>query len=53
MKVWHIDTHMPKSKATEEHQHNHQADLAAKVSKVDTNCDQDLDWKHPGELFLA
>ncbi|XP_067999348.1 uncharacterized protein [Melanerpes formicivorus] len=46
-KVRHIDAHIPKSRATEEHKHNHQADLAAKISQID------LDWEHKGELFLA
>ena len=49
MKVHHVDTHIPKSRATEEHQNNQQADQAAKikVSQVD------LDWQHKGEQFMA
>ena len=49
MKTCHVDTHVPKSQATEEHQNNQQADQAAKikVSQVD------LDWQHKGEQFMA
>ncbi len=49
VKVRHVDAHVPKSRATEEHQNNQQVDQAAKikVSQVD------LDWQHRGELFLA
>ncbi|RMC04244.1 hypothetical protein DUI87_19063 [Hirundo rustica rustica] len=49
VKVCHIDAHVPKSRANEEHQNNEQVDQAAKieVSKID------LDWQHKGELFLA
>ncbi|RMB89095.1 hypothetical protein DUI87_34553 [Hirundo rustica rustica] len=49
VKVRHIDAHIPKSRANEEHQNNEQVDRAAKikVSKID------LDWEHKGELFLA
>ncbi|XP_067999115.1 NBAS subunit of NRZ tethering complex isoform X2 [Melanerpes formicivorus] len=46
VKVRHIDAHIPKSKATEEQQHNHQADLAARVSQVDMDSNLDLNWKH-------
>ncbi|RMC16855.1 hypothetical protein DUI87_06108 [Hirundo rustica rustica] len=44
-----MPTHVPKSRANEEHQNNEQVDQAAKieVSKID------LDWQHKGELFLA
>ncbi|KAM9590498.1 uncharacterized protein ACIBXB_005758 [Morphnus guianensis] len=49
VKVRHVDAHVPKSRATEEHQNNQQADQAAKteVSQVD------LDWQRRGELFMA
>ncbi|KAK4817217.1 hypothetical protein QYF61_003741 [Mycteria americana] len=49
VEVCHIDAHVPKSLATEEHQKHQQVDQAAKieVAKVD------LDWQHKGELFRA
>ncbi|RMC17999.1 hypothetical protein DUI87_04875 [Hirundo rustica rustica] len=49
VKVRHVDAHVPKSRANEEHQNNEQVDQAAKieVSKID------LAWQHKGELFLA
>ncbi|RMC20576.1 hypothetical protein DUI87_01427 [Hirundo rustica rustica] len=49
VKVRHVDAHVPKSQANEEHRNNEQVDQAAKieVSKID------LDWQHKGELFLA
>ncbi|RMC19420.1 hypothetical protein DUI87_04031 [Hirundo rustica rustica] len=49
VKVCHVDAHVPKSRANEEHRNNEQVDQAAKieVSKID------LDWQHKGELFLA
>ncbi|RMC09678.1 hypothetical protein DUI87_13464 [Hirundo rustica rustica] len=49
VKVRHVDAHVPKSRANEEHRNNEQVDQAAKieVSKID------LDWQHKGELFLA
>ncbi|RMC09664.1 hypothetical protein DUI87_13450 [Hirundo rustica rustica] len=49
VKVCHVDAHVPKSRANEEHQNNEQVDQAAKieVSKID------LDWQHKGELFLT
>ncbi|RMC03699.1 hypothetical protein DUI87_19691 [Hirundo rustica rustica] len=49
VKVRHVDAHIPKSRANEEHRNNEQVDRAAKieVSKID------LDWDHKGELFLA
>ncbi|KAK4830577.1 LOW QUALITY PROTEIN: hypothetical protein QYF61_011755 [Mycteria americana] len=46
VKVHHIDDHIPKSQATEEHQNNQQVDQAAKI-------EVDLDWQHKGELFIA
>ncbi|XP_064495952.1 uncharacterized protein LOC135405192 [Pseudopipra pipra] len=49
VRVHHVDAHVPKTRANEEHHNNKQADRAAqvKVSQVD------LDWQHKGELFLA
>ncbi|RMC19965.1 hypothetical protein DUI87_00810 [Hirundo rustica rustica] len=49
VKVRHVDAHISKSRANEEHRNNEQVDRAAKieVSKID------LDWEHKGELFLA
>ncbi|RMB93525.1 hypothetical protein DUI87_30223 [Hirundo rustica rustica] len=49
VKVRHVDAHVPKSQANEEHRNNEHVDQAAKieVSKID------LDWQHKGELFLA
>ena len=49
VKVCHIDAHVPKSRANEEHRHNKQVDQAAEigVSQID------LDWQHKGELFLT
>ncbi|XP_051624930.1 uncharacterized protein K02A2.6-like [Manacus candei] len=49
VKVRHVDAHVGKKRANEEHRNNEQADRAAriKVSQVD------LDWQHKGELFLA
>lgn len=42
---------MLESKATKEHQQNHQADLSAEVSQLDT--DHDLDQEHQSKLILA
>ncbi|KAF4795795.1 hypothetical protein TURU_090069 [Turdus rufiventris] len=49
VKVGHVDAHVPKSWANEEHRHNEQVDQSSKidVSRID------LDWQHKGELFLA
>ncbi|KAK4809576.1 hypothetical protein QYF61_020002 [Mycteria americana] len=49
VKVRHVDAHVPKSWATEEHQNNQQVHQAAKIEV--TQVDQD--WKHKGELFIA
>ena len=49
VKVCHVDAHVPKSRATEEQQNNHQVDQAAKIEVAQI----DLDWQHKGELFLA
>ncbi|GAB0209430.1 hypothetical protein GRJ2_003408700 [Grus japonensis] len=45
VKVGHIDAHVPKSQATEEHQNNQQVDQAAKIEVAQVN----LDWQHKGE----
>ncbi|XP_051645342.1 uncharacterized protein LOC127471896 [Manacus candei] len=49
VRVHHVDAHMPKKRANEEHNNNREADRAAQigVSQVD------LDWQQKGELFLA
>ncbi|KAM9591112.1 uncharacterized protein ACIBXB_006051 isoform 1-T2 [Morphnus guianensis] len=49
VKVRHVDAHIPKSQATEEHQNNQQVDQAAKIEVAQV----DLDWQHKGELFMA
>ena len=49
VKVCHVDAHIPKSQATEEHQNNQQVDQAAKIEVAQV----DLDWQHKGELFIA
>ena len=49
VKVRHVDAHVPKSRATEEHQNNQQVDKAARIEVAQV----DLDWQHKGELFLA
>jgi len=49
VKVCHLDAHVPKSQATEEHQNKHQVDQAAKIEVAQV----DLDWQHKGELFIA
>ena len=49
VKVPHIDAHVPKSWATEEHQNNQLADQAAKIEVAHV----DLDWQHKRELFIA
>ncbi|GAB0206679.1 hypothetical protein GRJ2_003133500 [Grus japonensis] len=49
VKVCHVDAHVPKSRATEEHQNNQQVDQAAKIEVAQV----DLDWQHKGELFIA
>ncbi|XP_075302900.1 uncharacterized protein LOC142365714 [Opisthocomus hoazin] len=47
VKVRHVDAHVPKSRATEEHQNNQQVDQAAKIEVAQV----DLDWQHKvGEL---
>ncbi|XP_071886669.1 uncharacterized protein [Anas platyrhynchos] len=49
VKVRHVDAHVPKNRATEEHQNNQQVDQAAKIEVAQV----DLDWQHKGELFIA
>uniref|UniRef100_A0A8C3PKW3 RNase H type-1 domain-containing protein n=1 Tax=Calidris pygmaea TaxID=425635 RepID=A0A8C3PKW3_9CHAR len=49
VKVRHVDAHVPKSRATEEHENNQQVDRAAKIEVAQV----DLDWQHKGELFIA
>ncbi|GAB0177969.1 hypothetical protein GRJ2_000262200 [Grus japonensis] len=49
VKVCHVDAHISKTWATEEHLNNQQVDQAAKIE-----VDQvDLDWQHKAELFIA
>jgi len=48
-KVRHVDTHVPKSRITEEHQNNEHVVQAAKIEVGHV----DLDWQHKGELFIA
>ncbi|GAB0188395.1 hypothetical protein GRJ2_001304800 [Grus japonensis] len=49
VKVRHVDAHVPKSRATKEHQNNQQVDQAAKIEVAQV----DLDWQRKGELFIA
>ena len=49
VKVCHVDAHVPKNQATEEHQNNQQVDQAARIEVAQV----DLDWKRKGELFIA
>ncbi|GAB0189109.1 hypothetical protein GRJ2_001376200 [Grus japonensis] len=49
VKVCHVDAHVPRSRATEEHQNNQQVDQAAKTEVAEV----DLDWQRKGELFIA
>ena len=49
LKVRHVDAHVPKSRATEEHRSNEQVDKAAKIEVAQA----DLDWERKGELFVA
>ncbi|RMB97312.1 hypothetical protein DUI87_26208 [Hirundo rustica rustica] len=49
VKVRHVDAHVSKSQANEEHHNNEQVDKAAKVKVSQV----DLDWHHKGEVFLA
>uniref|UniRef100_A0A493TKI9 Uncharacterized protein n=1 Tax=Anas platyrhynchos platyrhynchos TaxID=8840 RepID=A0A493TKI9_ANAPP len=49
VKVRHVDAHMPKNHATEEHQNNEEVDRASKIEIAQV----DLDWGRKGELFVA
>ncbi|KAK4805836.1 hypothetical protein QYF61_012896 [Mycteria americana] len=49
VKVHHVDAHVPKRRATEEHQNNQQVRQAAQIEVAQV----DLDWQHKGELFIA
>ncbi|XP_064309328.1 ribonuclease H-like [Phalacrocorax carbo] len=49
VKVHHMDVHIPKSQATEEHLNNQQVDQAAEIEVAQV----DLDWQHTGELSIA
>jgi len=49
VKVPHVEAHVPKSWATEEHQNNNQVDQAVKIEVAQV----DLDWQHKDELFIA
>ncbi|RMB93708.1 hypothetical protein DUI87_29938 [Hirundo rustica rustica] len=49
VKVRHVDAHVSKSQANEEHHNNEQVDKATKVKVPQV----DLDWQHKGEVFLA
>jgi len=49
VKVRHVDAHISKSWATEEHQNNQQVDQVAKIEVAEVA----LDWQHKGELFIA
>jgi len=49
VKVCHVDAHIPKSQATEEHQNNQEVVQAAQIEVVRV----DLDWQPKGELLLA
>ncbi|XP_051657001.1 ribonuclease H1-like [Manacus candei] len=49
VRVRHVDAHVRKGRANEEHRNNEQADRAARVEVSQV----DLDWQHKGELFLA
>ncbi|KAJ7413850.1 hypothetical protein BTVI_42305 [Pitangus sulphuratus] len=47
LKVHHINAHMPKGRATEEHQNNEQVDKAVKIEIAQV----DLDWERKGMRF--
>ncbi|KAJ7425472.1 hypothetical protein BTVI_02794 [Pitangus sulphuratus] len=49
VRVRHVDAHVPKNRANEEHHNNKQADRDAQVEVSQV----DLDWQHKGELFLV
>jgi len=49
VKVGHVDAHVPKSWATEEHQNNQHVYQTAKTEVAQV----DLDWQCKGELFIT
>ncbi|GAB0208498.1 ribonuclease H-like [Grus japonensis] len=49
VKVRHVDAHIPKSQATEEHQNNQQVDQAAQIEVAQV----DLDWQHKVQIHLS
>ncbi|KAJ7400197.1 hypothetical protein BTVI_107525 [Pitangus sulphuratus] len=49
LKVHHVDAHMSKDCAPEEHQNHEQVDKVAKIGIVQV----DMDWEWKGELFIA
>jgi len=49
VKVYHVDAHVPKSWATEEHQNNQQVDQAAKTEESLV----DSDSQYNGGFFIA
>ena len=49
VKVHHVDAHVPKNRATEEHRNNEQVDNVVRIEVAQ----MDLDWDHKGELFVA
>ncbi|KAK4823654.1 hypothetical protein QYF61_005006 [Mycteria americana] len=49
LKVRHVDAHMPKTRATEEHRNIEQVAKAVKIEVAQV----DLDWEHKNELFVA
>ena len=49
VKVHHVDAHVPKNRAAELQQNNHQVDRAAKIEVAQINSD----WQNKSELFLA
>ncbi|XP_054244819.1 centromere protein I [Indicator indicator] len=49
LKVRHVDAHVPRSRANEEHQNNEHVDKAARIDVAQV----DLDWERKGELFVA
>jgi len=49
VEVSHMDAHISKSWATEEHLNNQWVDQTAKIEVAQV----DLDWQHKGERFIA
>jgi len=47
--VCRVDAHVPKNRATEEHQNNYQVDQSGVIEGAQV----DLDWQHKGEPFIA